>query len=136
VAVHSVVPILNVSDVRASLAWFEQLGWETRFVWPRDGAEEPGFAGIGFGEGEIFLCKDGQGSRGTQPSAFPFDESTGGVWMSWFLGGPGELDAMHARALELGLDVTMAPTDEPWGIREFHLRHPDGHTFRIGYQVD
>jgi len=26
----------------------------------------------------------------------------------------------------------MPPTDEPWGVREFHLRHPDGHTFRVG----
>ena len=25
----------------------------------------------------------------------------------------------------------MPPTDEPWGVREFHLRHADGHTFRI-----
>ena len=22
-------------------------------------------------------------------------------------------------------------TDEPWGVREFHLRHPDGHMFRV-----
>jgi hypothetical protein len=25
----------------------------------------------------------------------------------------------------------MLPTDEPWNVREFHLRHPDGHTFRV-----
>ena len=37
--VRSVKPILNVSDVRASLAWFEQLGWQTQFTW-RDGDEE------------------------------------------------------------------------------------------------
>jgi hypothetical protein len=43
-AVLSVVPILNVSDVRASLAWFEQLGWETRFIWEGDSVDEPGFA--------------------------------------------------------------------------------------------
>ena len=129
--VSLVVPILNVSDVRASLDWFGQLGWETRFVWPND-AEEPGFAGLGLGETEIFLCRDGQGARGSTPSAFPFDESTGGVWMSWFVEDLDELDAMHTRALELGLEVTMPPTDVPWGLREFHLRHPDGHTFRIG----
>jgi uncharacterized glyoxalase superfamily protein PhnB len=133
VPVHSVTPILNVSSVPESVAWFEQLGWETRFLWDdTDGAEEPGFAGIGSGDAEIFLARNGQGSRGTHPSAFPFDTSTGGVWMSWFLGNAAEVDSMHARALELGLEMTMEPTDEPWGIREFHLRHPDGHTFRIG----
>ena len=31
-----------------------------------------------------------------------------------------------------GLEVTWPPTDEPWGVREMHVRHPDGHTFRIG----
>jgi hypothetical protein len=31
---------------------------------------------------------------------------------------------MHARAIQFGLDVTMPPTDESWGVREFHLRHP------------
>jgi uncharacterized glyoxalase superfamily protein PhnB len=127
-----VTPILNVSDVRDSLAWFGQLGWETRFTWPdRSGVDEPGFAAVGCGEAEIFLCRDGQGSRGSRRPTFPFDESTDGVWMSWFVGGVEEVDAMHARAVEVGLDVTMPPTDEPWGLREFHLRHPDGHTIRV-----
>ena len=57
-------PILNVSDVSASLDWFEALGWERGIAWDYE--------------------------RG------------------------------------------MPPTDEPRGIREFHLRHPDGHTFRVG----
>jgi len=52
--------------------------------------------------------------------------------MSWFLERVDDVDALHARAVELGYDVSMEPTDEPWGVREFHLRHPDGHTFRIG----
>ena len=131
--VHAVTPILNVSDVRASLAWFERLGWETSFVWDEsNGADEPGFAGTRSGHAEIFLCRDGQGSRETRSANKPFDESTGGVWMSWFLERPDDVDALHTRAMALGLEVTMAPTDEPWGVREFHLRHPDGHTFRVG----
>ena len=44
---------------------------------------------------------------------------------------PGDVDAAHALALEQGLDVVWPPTDEPWRVREFHLRHPDGHTFRV-----
>jgi uncharacterized glyoxalase superfamily protein PhnB len=113
------------------MAWFEQLGFETTFVWQEDGAAEPDFGGVGYGGSEIFLCLNSQGSRGTHPPAFPFDESTGGVWMAWFLDDRAQVDAMHARALELGLDVAMPPADEPWGVREFHLRHPDGHTFRV-----
>jgi len=132
--VESITPILNVSSVPASLAWFERLGWERGFTWADDEfdpAGEPGFASVRCGDAEIFLCRDGQGSRDTRPAAHPFDETTGGVWISWFLPSQPELEAAHAKAVELGLEVTMPPTDEPWGQREFHLRHPDGHTFRI-----
>jgi len=136
VIVHFVRPILNVSDVHGSLAWFESIGWETRFVW-EESDSKTGFAGTGCGAAEIFLCRDGQGSRETRAPAFPFDESTGGVWMSWFLETPQEVDGLYSRAIDLGLDVSMPPTDEPWGVREFHLRHPDGHTFRVGaYRVE
>ena len=31
--VEQVVPILNVSDVEASVAWFGKLGWEKGFEW-------------------------------------------------------------------------------------------------------
>jgi hypothetical protein len=24
------------------------------------------------------------------------------------------------------------PTDMPWNVREMHVRHPDGHVFRVG----
>ena len=42
-----------------------------------------------------------------------------------------DVDAVHQRCLAEGLKVTHQPTDEPWGVRELHVRHPDGHVFRI-----
>ena len=30
----------------------------------------------------------------------------------------------------------MPPTNEPWGVREMHVRHPDGHVFRISQGHD
>jgi uncharacterized glyoxalase superfamily protein PhnB len=47
------------------------------------------------------------------------------------LANPAEVDAIHSLALENGMIVTQPPTDEDWNVREFHLRHPDGHTFRV-----
>jgi uncharacterized glyoxalase superfamily protein PhnB len=120
VRLDNLTPILNVSDVPASLDWFEALGWERGFAWDEQGgmrSSEPTFASIQSGEVEIFLCLDGQGARP--------------VWMSWFLPSGDEVDALHARAVELGYEIAREPTDEPWGMREFHLRHPDGHTFRV-----
>ena len=42
-----------------------------------------------------------------------------------------DVDAVHRHCLEQGIEVTMPPTDEPWNVREMHVRHPDGHVFRI-----
>ncbi|HWC73487.1 MAG TPA: VOC family protein [Gemmatimonadales bacterium] len=43
-----------------------------------------------------------------------------------------DVDAVYDHCLKQGLDVTWPPTDHPWHVREMHLRHPDGHVFRIG----
>jgi hypothetical protein len=130
--VEAVTPILDVSSVEESVAWFETLGWAQGFLWQPEGADVAGFGSVRSGHGEIFLCRDGQGSRGGPAPKFTGDDETGGVWMSWWVATTADVDAMHAHALELGYDVSMPPRDEPWGVREFHLRHPDGHTFRVG----
>lgn len=140
-----ITPILNVRDVPASIAWFESLGWKRGFTHNQGGMiagaadrDQHGPAGFGsvcakgsHGEAQIFLCCEGQGSRGTVMPRFPGDDATDGVWMSWWLDTTASLDAMHAECIRRGYTVTMPPTDEPWGVREFHLRHPDGHMFRV-----
>jgi uncharacterized glyoxalase superfamily protein PhnB len=139
--IHNVVPILNVSSVPASFAWFEALGWKRGFSWndggmiasgaDRNEQGDAGFGSVCSGEAEIFLCHGGQGSRGTIVPRFPGDDAIDGVWMSWWLDTLAEVDNLYATALQHKMMVTMPPTNEPWGVREFHLRHPDGHTFRV-----
>jgi uncharacterized glyoxalase superfamily protein PhnB len=128
---RGVTPILNVSDVEASIAWFGKVGWREGFVWPHREAGTATFGSVCTDKAEIFMCLGAQGSRGTVRPKFSGDDQTDGVWMSWWLQSPAEVDALHASALAQGLDVTYPPTDEPWGVREFHLRHPDGHMFRV-----
>jgi len=130
--VKSLTPILNVSDLPASFAWFAALGWNR--LW--DYGNPPTFGAVGCGDCEIFLCRDAQGARGGNPPRFKGDDDTGAVWMSWWLETPADVDAAHALALQLGYTVTLPPTDEPWGVRECHIRHPDGHTFRVGAALD
>jgi uncharacterized glyoxalase superfamily protein PhnB len=43
-----------------------------------------------------------------------------------------DVDEMYKRCVAAGLEITFPPTDMPWRVRETHLRHPDGHVFRIG----
>ncbi len=122
--VDAQVPILNVSDMAASFAWFAKLGW--RKLW--DYGEPPEFGAVGNGGSEIFLCLDGQGCRADA-------HGHGGIWASWFVSERAAVDAAHALALREGLEVLEAPYDAPWGMRECVVRHPDGHAFRIGAGV-
>ena len=126
---HGLTPILNVSDISASFAWFEKWGWKKLWDW----GTPPRFGGVGSGVCEIFLCQGGQGGRGRGTNAATFgpggdETSDHGVWMSVWVE---DVDAVHAECVAAGLDITFPPTGMPWGVREVHLRHPDGHVFRI-----
>lgn len=114
---HRVTPILNVSDVRESVAWFEKLGWTKGFEW----GDPPTFGSVCSGPCEIFLCEGDQGGRGEN-----------GAWMSVWVE---NVDEIHARCVAQGLKVPWPPTNEPWGVREMHVQHPDGHVLRISQGI-
>jgi catechol 2,3-dioxygenase-like lactoylglutathione lyase family enzyme len=40
--------------------------------------------------------------------------------------GVADVDAVHAKAVELGLDIVYPLRDEEWGVRRFMLREPSG----------
>ena len=120
-------PILNVSDIEESFAWFETLGWTRGFAW----GTPPTFGAVCSGGFEIFLCRGAQGGRGKSELATTDgagEAADRGVWMSIWVE---DVDSVHRECLDHGLEVTFPPTDEPWGVREMHVRHPDGHVFRI-----
>ena|SRR5947209_18158305 len=114
-----ITPILNVSNIAESFAWFEKLGFKKGWDW----GEPPSFGGVCSGQTEIFLCQDGQGGRGGDQ----------GMWMSIWVD---DVDAIHGHCVEQGLEITWPPTDEPWNVREMHVRHPDGHVFRISQSLE
>jgi catechol 2,3-dioxygenase-like lactoylglutathione lyase family enzyme len=126
--VVGLTPILNVSSLEESFAWFEKLGWHKDWEW----GDPPGFGAVTSGKSEIFLCVDGQGSRGGPLPRHVGDDDTGGVWMTWWVHSLEAVDEAHRLALEQGVIVTQPPVDCPWNVRECHIRHPDGHTFRVG----
>lgn len=125
--VAGLTPILNVSDLQASFEWFAKLGWQKHWEW----GDPPGFGAVISGPCEIFLCVDGQGARGGRAPRFEGDDDTGAVWMTWWVDSLPGVDEMYRVALDAGITVTQPPVDCPWNVRECHLRHPDGHTFRV-----
>ncbi len=130
--VKGLTPILNVSDIQQSFAWFEKFGWSKGWDW----GTPPTFGGVCSGKYEIFLCQDGQGGRGKSPLTLTHgydDAADKGVWMSIWVE---DVDAIHKHCVEQGLEITWPPTDEPWGVREMHVRHPDGHVFRVSQGIE
>ena len=122
-------PILNVSDMRQSLEWFEMLGWQKAWAW----GEPVSFACVSNNGFEVFLCLNGQGGRGKGDNANTFDSPASqaadrGVWMSLWVE---DVDAVFARCQTAGIDITQQPADMPWNVREMHIRHPDGHVMRL-----
>jgi len=127
-------PILNVSNIQDSFAWFETLGWKKIWDW----GDPPGFGAVRSGDCEIFLCWNGQGGRGKGASRVTFGpegDQTGDAG-SWICIMVDDVDAVHQHCLAQGLEITWPPTDMPWHLREMHVRHPDGHVFRIGHGLD
>ncbi len=132
--VKAVTPILNVSNMSQSFDWFESLGWTKHWEW----GEPVKFAAVASGECEIFLCLDAQGGRGRGTSSTTFgssesESSDQGVWMSLWVD---DVDEVYQRCLVQHVEVTWSPTDMPWNVREMHVRHPDGHVFRISMPID
>jgi uncharacterized glyoxalase superfamily protein PhnB len=90
------------------------------------------------GDCEIFLSLDGQGGRGM--SGFPMtfgpesDEAEEkAMWMSIWVD---DVDVVHRQCVQHGIEITSPPTDMPWHAREMHVRHPDGHVFRVSQGIE
>jgi ankyrin repeat protein len=109
---ESAVPILNVRDVTASIAYYvEKLGFEKEWDW----GNPPSFGCVFRDQVRIFLCKDGQGSPGT--------------WISIFVQ---DVDALYEDYKQRGAIIREPPENYPWGLREMNVEDPDGHCLRVG----
>jgi hypothetical protein len=109
--VQHINPILNVSDIGQSFAWFQKWGWRKLWDW----GTPPTFGAVASGDFEIFLCLNGQGGRGRGANTVTFgpkgDETADkGAWMSVFVD---DVDAVYKQCVAAGLDITFPPTDTP-----------------------
>lgn len=141
--IEFITPILNVSNVPESIAWFEKIGWHRTFTWNNGGVIEDmadrddngvtDFAGVGSGPVQIFLCLNDQGCRGgSSPMHEPAnDDALGGNWISVWASTCEDLSKLYQAAVDNGMQIVLELTDQEWGSREFRLRHPDGHILRI-----
>src|SRR5687768_11036893 len=90
-----------------AVAFYEALGFQLLY----GGADAP-FTSFRVGSG--FLNLQLAADRGA------------GIWgriIFWV----DDVDAMHARAINAGLEPVTSPEDATWGERYFHVHDPDGH---------
>ena len=127
---NRLTPMLNVSNIEASLAFYrDALGFEV--VSPAELVSEWRWATIGAGAVELMLSESGGCSgleQGTDPHA---DES----WPTIFYFYPQDLDALHRQATAAGY----APQEIKitcYGMREFSLQDPDGHMLSFGVDAE
>ncbi len=122
------VPTLTVSDPRASLEWFEKLGFQTVFQMAMpDGAIM--HAHLARGGAQLMLgpaCPD-SAAKGMAPG------STG---MDLYITLRDETaDALYERARAAGITIGEEPRDQFWGDRTFQVRHPDGYRIWFAQHV-
>jgi predicted enzyme related to lactoylglutathione lyase len=113
-AFHSARPNLEVSDLTASIAFYEAaLGLPLRFR-----ADEFNLAVFGDEGGcELALLQV------DAPHAASCYLLVTGV------------DVLHARCLQAGAPVLGAPETHPWGTRDFVVTDPDGNQIAVGQRV-
>ena len=111
-AVRRIIPYHESSDFEATRAFY------TRILGLEEGEFGGGYVGFGSGQAQVLFAPPG-----VQP-LLPD--------MGVDVGSRTAVDAAHAEAVGAGHEVIYGPVDEPWGVRETHVRHPDGHVLRIG----
>ena len=124
------IPMLNVSDISQSLAFYrDALGFEV--VSDPEAVSEWKWATIRSGDTELMLSESGC-DIGLKRDIDP-QESTD--WPVIFYFYPDSVEALHEHILKLGYRPTEL-IDTIYGMREFSIQDPDGHMLSFGEDLE
>lgn len=108
--------VLAVKNLAVSSAYFkDQLGFDLDFT-------APGWEFLSFGDFKVMLgeCSDALWAHETGDH-------------SWFAHCVVEnVDEVYEEIVGSGAEITSHPRNQPWGIREFTVKTPDGHRIAFG----
>jgi hypothetical protein len=111
--------VLAVKNLAVSAGYFvDKLGFDRDFT-------APGWEFLSFGIFKVMLgeCTDAMWARETGDHSYfahVFVEN---------------VDKVFAEFKSNGAELTSAPTNKPWGLREFGVSTPDGHRIVFGQQI-
>lgn len=121
---HGIQPVLPVADAARAARYFcDVLGFELDFV----AGEPPSYARVWKGDrthGDPVYIRLWQcNARETRQ------------WRGEIVIHVGhDVDGLHDAYVKRGVTVIESPVSQPWGLREFAIREPDGHALRFcGY---
>jgi catechol 2,3-dioxygenase-like lactoylglutathione lyase family enzyme len=110
--IRDAATVLQVSEIESSLRFYREiLGFELDF-------EFGPYAGVHRGGMYLHLCAHDTWKR-----------PLGGGAVVIFCD---EIDAFHEEVKGRGATIRLAPTDEPYGMRDFVVSDPDGNVLTFG----
>ncbi|MCA1578772.1 MAG: hypothetical protein LC794_15570 [Acidobacteria bacterium] len=103
-----VVPMIHVPDVRATVAWYESIGFTTGATYGDDTGENFSFAIMSFGDTEVMFNTGGERSdkRRREVDLYVYTD---------------DIDELH-ESLKQRVDVVEGPHDTFYGMRELIIR--------------
>ena len=107
---ENITPILRVSNMQQSLAFYVGLLGFTKADWGDDH-----FTSINKDKTDLYLCTGAQGVPGTW------------VWMGF----DGDIHLLHETLRSNGVTIKLPPTNFAWAY-ELQVEDPDGHVLRFG----
>lgn len=119
-------PTFRYQDARAAMEWLESaLGFQRGQVHEEGGGIV--HAELSFEGAWIMIGAEGERTEG---DPFPGGPTTTYIAVD-------EVDSLHDRAKDAGAEISMGPTDQDYGSREFAARDPEGNvwcfgTYRVG----
>lgn len=105
-AVRRIIPYHESRDFDATRAFY------TGVLKLEEGRFGGGYIGFGSGQAQVLFAP---------PTVEPPLPD-----MGIDVGSRAAVDTAHDEALQAGHDVLYGPVDEPWGVRRFFVRDPDG----------
>jgi len=114
---EKVVPMIHVPDVRATVEWYESIGFTVLSAYGNDG-EGLSFAMLRFGTGEIMFSESGRPSkqRRREVDLYMYVDN---------------VDELYDR-LKDRIEVVEVPADSFYGMREFIVRDLNGFWITFG----
>jgi uncharacterized glyoxalase superfamily protein PhnB len=125
----SIIPGHRYRNAPAAIDWLCQVfGFERKAVFEGENGTIA-HAELTLGNGMIML---GSGKDGESRRSFKSPDELGGIeTRSLYIVVP-DADAVHARAVAAGANITTPLHDTPYGSRDFTVKDPEGHTWNVG----